>query len=83
MYYADFILIITILFLIVRLFLIKKEMKRITREMKNNPDDRSVNVDFVDEDLRKITVEINYLYEKFMRVRAQNKENEKRIKESV
>ena len=82
-YYADFILTRTILFLIVRLFLIKKEMKRITREMKNNPDDRSVNVDFVDEDLRKITVEINYLYDKFMRVRAQNKENEKRIKESV
>ncbi len=78
-----FILIIIILFLLIKIFLMKKEMKRITSEMKDNPDNNQVSVDFVDGDLQKLIVQINNLYESVMKIKVEGKEDEKKIRESI
>ena len=78
-----FILIIIILFLLIKIFLMKKEMRRITSEMKDNPDNNQVSVDFVDGDLQKLIVQINNLYESVMKIKVEGKEDEKKIRESI
>jgi signal transduction histidine kinase len=61
----------------------KKEMRRITSEMKDNPDNNQVSVDFVDGDLQKLIVQINNLYESVMKIKVEGKEDEKKIRESI
>ena len=78
-----FILIIIILFLLIKIFLMKKEMRRITSEMKDNTDNNQVSVDFVDGDLQKLIVQINNLYESVMKIKVEGKEDEKKIRESI
>ena len=78
-----FILIIIILFLLIKIFLMKKEMRRITSEMNDNPDNNQVSVDFVDGDLQKLIVQINNLYESVMKIKVEGKEDEKKIRESI
>ncbi|MEE3399968.1 MAG: histidine kinase dimerization/phospho-acceptor domain-containing protein, partial [Eubacterium sp.] len=78
-----FILNIVILFLVIKIFLMKKEMKRITSEMKHNPDNNQMSVDFVDKDLQKMILQINNLYESVMKIKVEGKEDEKKIRESI
>ena len=83
MLYVIIILIILVLFLFVRLLLLKKELKRVTKDMKNNPDNNLMNMDFIDRDLQKMIAEINTLYEQIMHIRAEGKDEERKIRESI
>ena len=78
-----FILNIVILFLVIKIFLMKKEMRRVTSEMKNNPDNNQMSVDFVDRDLQKMIIQINSLYESVMKIKVEGKADEKKIRESI
>ena len=77
------ILIVLVLFLCVRVFMIKREMRRITSEMHSNEDNRPMNVDFVDRDLQNMVLEVNAIYENIMKIKAEGKEDEEKIRESI
>jgi signal transduction histidine kinase len=83
MLYVIIILSILVLFLFVRLLALKSEMKRIIREMKDNPEKNHMNVDFIDADLQNMIVEVNNLYDHIMQIKAEGKNDEKKIKESI
>ena len=83
MLYVIIVLIILILFLLVRLILIKKELKRVTSAMKDNPGRDQMNMDFVDRDLQKMITEVNTLYAEILKIRAESKADENKLKESV
>jgi len=83
MLYVIIILIILVLFLFVRLMLIKKELKRVTKDMKNNPGNNLMTMDFIDRDLQKMITEVNVLYERIMNIKAEGKDEERKIRESI
>ena len=83
MLYVIIILSILVLFLLVRLLILKIEMKRVTREMKDNPENNYMNIDFIDSDLQNMLVEVNSLYDQIRQIRADGKNDEKKIKESI
>ena len=83
MLYVVIILIALVLFLFVKLLLVKSQMKKVIGEMRNNPDKRQMNVDFVDGDLQDMIVEVNRLYEDIMQIKADGKEEERKMKESI
>ena len=83
MLYAIIILSILVLFLLVRLLVLKIEMKRVIREMKDNPEKNQMNCDFIDADLQNMIVEVNDLYDHIRKIKADGKNNEKKIKESI
>lgn len=83
-----FILIISIMaallvFLLIKLTAVKKELRRVVKLMAENRDDRNINVDFVDGDLQDMIVEVNRLYAKVTRIRYESREEEKTIRESI
>lgn len=83
MLYVIILLIITVLFLSARLFLIKKELKRIASAIKDNPGHDQMNMDLVDRDLQKTVAGINDLYSEIMKIQAEGRSAEKELKESV
>lgn len=83
LYVMIIILIALVLFLCVKLLLVKKELRRVTLEMKSNEDGRPMNVDFVDNDLQNMIVQVNQLYEYIMKIKAEGKEDEEKIRESI
>lgn len=83
MLYVIIVLIILVLFLLVRLNLIKKELKRVTKAMKDNPSHEQMNMDFVDRDLQKMIAEVNNLYAEILKICAESKADENKLKESV
>ena len=83
MLYVVIILIALVLFLSAKLLLVKSQMKKVIGEMRNNPDKRQMNVDFVDGDLQDMIVEVNRLYEDIMQIKADGKEEERKMKESI
>ena len=58
-------------------------MSRITNEMKHNSDNNQMSLDFVDRDLQKLIIQINSLYENMIKIKAEEKEDEKKIRESI
>ena len=66
-----------------RLLFIKKEMRRITEELLSKEDESNICVDFIDRDLQRMVLEINNLYERILRIKAENREEEKMLRESV
>ncbi|MBQ2154913.1 MAG: HAMP domain-containing histidine kinase [Clostridiales bacterium] len=83
MLYMIIVLIILVLFLLVRLILIKKELKRVTTVMKDNPGHEQMNMDFVDRDLQRMIAEVNKLYAEILKICAESKADENKLKESV
>ena len=83
MLYVIIVLIILVLFLLVRLILIKKELKRVTTVMKDNPGHEQMNMDFVDRDLQRMIAEVNKLYAEILKICAESKADENKLKESV
>lgn len=83
MLYVVIILIALVLFLSAKLLLVKSQMKKVIGEMRNNPDKRQMNVDFVDGDLQDMIVEVNRLYEDIMQIKADGKAEERKMKESI
>ena len=83
MLYVIIILSILVLFLLVRLLVLKSEMKRVIREMKDNPEKNQMNCDFIDADLQDMIVEVNDLYDHIRQIKAEGKNDEKKIKESI
>lgn len=83
MLYVIIILIILVLYLFVRLLLLKKELKRVTKEMKNNSGNESMNMDFIDRDLQNMITEVNALYDQIMHIKAESKDEERKIRESI
>ncbi|MCR5226931.1 MAG: HAMP domain-containing histidine kinase [Eubacterium sp.] len=83
MLYVIIILSIIVLFLLVRLLALKIEMKRVVREMKDNPEKNQMNCDFIDADLQNMIVEVNNLYNHVRQIKVDGKNDEKQIKESV
>ena len=79
MLYVVIILIALVLFLSAKLLLVKSQMKKVIGEMRNNPDKRQMNVDFVDGDLQDMIVEVNRLYEDIMQIKADGKEEERKM----
>ena len=72
-----------VLFLSIKLIVIKKEMRRITNDMRSNIDGRNINVDFIDKDLQNMILELNSLYENIMEIKAEGKEEENKMRESI
>ena len=83
MLYVIIVLIILVLFLLVRLILMKKELRRVTNAMKDNPSHEQMNMDFVDRDLQKMISEVNNLYAEILKICAESKADENKLKESV
>ena len=83
LYAIIIILIALVLFLSVKLFLLKKEIRRVAREMKENEDRRHMNINLVDGDLQKMISEVNTLYEEILKIKTETMKEEDRIKESV
>ena len=83
MLYVIIILIALVLFLSAKLLLVKGQMKRVIGEMKSNPDKRQMNVDFVDVDLQNMIIEVNHLYEYILQIKAEGKEEESKMRESI
>ena len=83
MLFVIIVLIILVLFLLVRLILIKKELRRVTTAMKDNPGHEQMNMDFVDRDLQKMIAEVNNLYAEILKICAESKADENKLKESV
>lgn len=83
MLYVIIVLIILVLYVFVRLILIKKELKRVTSAMKDNPGHDQMNMDFIDGDLQKMIAEVNTLYAEILKIRAESKVDENKLKESV
>lgn len=83
MLYVIIILAILVLFLFVRLLLLKKELKRVAKDMRNNPGNDRMNMDFIDRDLQAMMTEINALYDQIMHIRAEGKSEERKIRESI
>ena len=83
MLYVIIVLIILVLFLLVRLILIKKELKRVTTVMKDNPGHEQMNMDFVDRDLQRMIAEVNKLNAEILKICAESKADENKLKESV
>lgn len=83
MLYVIIILSIIVLLLLVRLLALKIEMKRVVREMKDNPENNQMNCDFIDADLQNMIVEVNNLYDHVRQIKVDGKNDEKQIKESV
>ncbi len=77
------VLIALVLFLFVWLLLLKKEMRHISLEMKENEDRRQMNIELVDGDLQSMITEVNKLYEEILRVKIDTMKEEDRLKESV
>ena len=83
MLYVIIVLIILVLFLLARLILMKKELRRVTKAMKDNPSHGQMNMDFVDRDLQKMISEVNNLYAEILKICAESKADENKLKESV
>ena len=83
MLYVIIVLIILVLFLLVRLILMKKELRRVTNAMTDNPSHGQMNMDFVDRDLQKMITEVNNLYAEILKICAESKADENKLKESV
>ena len=83
MLYVIIVLIILVLFLLARLILMKKELRRVTKAMKDNPSHGQMNMDFVDRDLQKMITEVNNLYAEILKICAESKADENKLKESV
>ena len=83
MLYVIIILTVLVLFLSVKLILLKKEMRRVAVEMKENSDRRQVNISLIDGDLQKMISEVNTLYEEILKIKTETMKEEDRIKESV
>ena len=79
MLYVIIILSIIVLLLLVRLLALKIEMKRVVREMKDNPENNQMNCDFIDADLQNMIVEVNNLYDHVRQIKVDGKNDEKQI----
>ncbi|MCR5249922.1 MAG: HAMP domain-containing histidine kinase [Lachnospiraceae bacterium] len=74
---------ILVLLLTLKLVLLKREMRGIVKDMKANEDGRNLSMDLIDGELQSMVLEVNRLYDDVMKVRAEGRENEERIRESV
>ena len=83
MLYGVIILSILVLLLLLKIIFLKREMKRIISDMNNNPEKNHMNVDFVDRDLQDMIVEVNKLYDYILEIKADGKNAEKKIKDSI
>lgn len=83
MLYGVIILSILVLLLLLKIIFLKREMKRIISDMNNNPEKNHMNVDFVDRDLQDMIVEVNQLYDYILEIKADGKNDEKKIKDSI
>lgn len=83
MTYVVIILTVLVLLLSLKVILIKRQMKHVVRGMKDNPDKRQLSVDFIDGDLQKMIIEVNHLYEYVLQIKAEGKEEESKIRESI
>ncbi|MBR4733144.1 MAG: HAMP domain-containing histidine kinase [Lachnospiraceae bacterium] len=83
MTYVVIMLTVLVLLLSVKVILLKRQMKHVVNGMKDNPDKRQLSVDFVDGDLQKMIVEVNQLYEYVLQIKAEGKEEECKIRESI
>lgn len=80
---AVIILMVLVLLLSLKLILLKRQMKHAVHGMKDNPDKRQLSVDFIDGDLQKMIIEVNHLYEYVLQIKAEGKEEESKIRESI
>lgn len=83
MLYGVIILSILVLLLLLKIIFLKREMKRIISDMNNNPEKNHMNVDFVDRDLQDMIVEVNKLYDYILEIKADGKNAEKKMKNSI
>jgi signal transduction histidine kinase len=71
------------LFLLLKLRAIKKELRRIKKEMTDKTDESILNVDFVDSDLQDMILEVNRLYGNITEIKRESKRQERAIRDSV
>lgn len=82
--YIILIIVLCILLLVVsiKLFIMKKELRKITNQMTMQ-DNTSLSVQMVDEDLNQLIVSINHLYEKQLEIKNRAVSKEKEIRNSI
>ena len=83
LYAVVIILFILTVFLGLKLFLLKRQLKRTLAGMDDNTEYSLVKVDFVDRDLQELVVRINSLYGKIMSIKAEGAADEKKLRESI
>ena len=76
------ILIIAVAFLVVKLCLIKRQLRKIAEQMKEQ-EDSLLSVDFVDKDLEAVALHINEKTERLQAVKADAVKNEQAMKTAV
>ena len=72
-----------VLFLLLKLIAIKKEMRRISRDMSDNESESIISVDFVDKDLQAMILEVNRLYGYITEIRRISRNKERTLRDSV
>ena len=83
LYLIIVILAVMTVYLLIRLLSVKREIKSVLGQMSGNTDDSTLSVDFVDTGLQNMVLEVNRLYERVREVKAEGRDRENAIKESV
>lgn len=81
-YLIMFILIIVVSFLCLKLYLVKKQLKKIAKQMEEQRES-TVSVDFVDKDLEAVAIQINYMIDSLQSVRAEALKGEQNLRNSI
>lgn len=76
------ILVIAVSILVLRLCLVKKQLRKIARQMEE-PGEHFISVDFVDRDLETAALQINKLMDSVQNIKAESVKGEKAIKSSI
>ena len=82
-YILIFVLAVLLLLLSVKMLVIKRELKRLSSEMKKNDDGHTLSVELVDRDLQDMILEVDRLYGHIRDIRNDGREKEKALRDSV
>ena len=77
-----FILIIVVSFLSVKLYLVKRQLRKMVEQMQEQ-DETTVSVEFVDKDLEAVALQINEKLERLQKVKVDAFKNEQAMKTSI
>lgn len=86
MLYVTIVIIIALVYVLTRLYLLKKEIKRATKqleELNNNRVDKKIDIRYFDRDIEKLTKEINYQIDLTKKAKAEKRVTENELKQAI
>lgn len=81
-YIVILILVIVVSFLLLKLYLIKQQLKNIAKQMEEQKESL-VSVEFVDQDLEAVTIQINKIVESVQSIKAEALKGEQNLRSSI